>query len=388
MQIPIESDEHKPLALYDAGCRALAEAVAVNEVMAIRDEAAQLAAAARVANNRQAEADAVVLRMWATRRLGQLMQAQKESVGLASGGEHGGRRRIDGSRENPSLPRPTLAMQGIGKRLAHEARVLSTLSDEAFESKVADVRDKIARAARNAVREVELEQEREVYRARTYQGGAISDLQALSASGYKAGSILVDVPSKFEVYSGKGKQRSAERYCDAMTVDELKAVGPLIGALAAEDCALHFWTSGALDKQAKEIIQAWGFEYTTWGFVWIKTTPGADAITLDGKGLHWGMGHNSRANAEVALLAKRGSPMRLNNDVHQVVIAPVGEHSEKPEEVARRIERLYHGPHLELFARKPRDGWTTWGNEIPPPAPLSSDDGLDIPEFRDGGPHD
>jgi hypothetical protein len=37
--------------------------------------------------------------------------------------------------------------------------------------------------------------------------------------------------------------------------------------------------------------------------------------------------------------------------------------------VYRRIERLYPGPYLELFARKPRDGWTTWGDELPPPRP-------------------
>ena len=39
-------------------------------------------------------------------------------------------------------------------------------------------------------------------------------------------------------------------------------------------------------------------------------------------------------------------------------MAPVGEHSVKPDEVYRRIERLYNGPYLELFARKPRKGWT------------------------------
>jgi len=61
--------------------------------------------------------------------------------------------------------------------------------------------------------------------------------------------------------------------------------------------------------------------------------------------------------------------------VHQVVLAPVGAHSEKPSEVYSRIERLYPGPYLELFARKPRDGWTTWGNEILAPHPL------DIPTF-------
>jgi hypothetical protein len=47
------------------------------------------------------------------------------------------------------------------------------------------------------------------------------------------------------------------------------------------------------------------------------------------------------------------------------VLAPVGEHSEKPDEVRRRIERLFPGPYLELYARKPVPGWNCWGNEIP-----------------------
>jgi N6-adenosine-specific RNA methylase IME4 len=50
--------------------------------------------------------------------------------------------------------------------------------------------------------------------------------------------------------------------------------------------------------------------------------------------------------------------------VHQVVIAPVGAHSEKPDEAYNRIRRLYPGPFLELFGRKRRDGWTVWGNEV------------------------
>ena len=103
-------------------------------------------------------------------------------------------------------------------------------------------------------------------------------------------------------------------------------------------------------------------------FVWVKTTKNAEAIALDGKGLHWGEGlTGTRSNTEVCLLATRGNPLRLAADVHQVVIAPVGEHSEKPDEVYRRICRLYPGPYLELFARKEREGWTTWGDELPPP---------------------
>jgi N6-adenosine-specific RNA methylase IME4 len=50
---------------------------------------------------------------------------------------------------------------------------------------------------------------------------------------------------------------------------------------------------------------------------------------------------------------------------HQIIMAPVGAHSAKPDEARRRIERLVLGPYLELFARQKTDGWFAWGNEIP-----------------------
>ena len=89
-------------------------------------------------------------------------------------------------------------------------------------------------------------------------------------------------------------------------------------------------------------------------------------LNPDGEGLHWGGGYGTRANPEPCLLAKRGKPLRLDGGVHSVIMAPVGEHSEKPDEAYVRIERLYGGPRLELFARKPREGWMTWGDELPP----------------------
>jgi len=77
-----------------------------------------------------------------------------------------------------------------------------------------------------------------------------------------------------------------------------------------------------------------------------------------------GLGHWTRANTESCLFATRGSPSRIAKDVAQVVMAPLAEHSRKPEEVRKRIERLVPGPYLELFARRPVEGWAVWGNEI------------------------
>src|SRR5262249_28501653 len=100
------------------------------------------------AKNRDLEADAVEIRMRATRRLDQLRQAQKQTVGLNQGAVPG----KTGLRGNPVLdPRPTLASQGIDKNLAHQARVLGALSEQQFDQTLADARDGITRAVKKVV---------------------------------------------------------------------------------------------------------------------------------------------------------------------------------------------------------------------------------------------
>jgi hypothetical protein len=107
------------LVWYDAACHALAEAKAVDEVKDIRDLAVAMAAYARQAKNRDLESDAVEIRMRATRRIDELRQSQKETVGLNQGAVPG----KTGVRATPVLdPRPTLASQGIDKNLAKQAR--------------------------------------------------------------------------------------------------------------------------------------------------------------------------------------------------------------------------------------------------------------------------
>ena len=247
-------------------------------------------------------------------------------------------------------------MQGIDKHLAKQGRVLGALSDDEFEAVVADARDRASRAVRNAVREVEIEHERAGYRARIETGCTIDDLVGLAARSYRAGVIYVDVAARFEVYSAKRQQRSPERYYDTMPVDELKAMGPVIQTLAAKDCALFYWTSGPHNDAALEIIKHWAFAYSTWAFIWVKTNPSSGALEVEDiqqSDLHIGTTYTTLPSTEVVLLAKSGAPMRLAKDIKQVVLAPhpgLGHHSEKPEEVRRRIERLYPVPTSNCLA--------------------------------------
>jgi ParB/RepB/Spo0J family partition protein len=213
-----------------------------------------------------------------------------------------------------------------------------------------------------AYREIKQARAREAYEERAEKGGSVSDLTALVKAGKKFSVIYADPPWEFRVYSGKGKQRSAERHYDTQPLDTIKALP--VGDLAADDCALLLWSVWPENPGALEVIKAWGFEFKTDAFLWVKITEKAEVVKLDGDGLHWGMGYWTRANTEPCLLATRGNPQRLAQDVHQVILAPVGKHSEKPEEARRRIERLLAGPYLELFARQPVKGWTTWGDEV------------------------
>ena len=161
--------------------------------------------------------------------------------------------------------------------------MLGTLSDEKFETVVADARDKVDRAVRNAVREVEIGLERESYRARTEQGCTVDDLHALAASGYKASVIAPDFPWKFEAFSNKGKQRSAERYYQTWPLERILGMAPLIKQLAADDCVFLPWAVWPDHPGALKLIEACGFAYKTVGFIWVKTTKNAEAIALDGK---------------------------------------------------------------------------------------------------------
>jgi N6-adenosine-specific RNA methylase IME4 len=325
----------------------------VDEVKEIRDQSVAMAAYAKQAKNKDLEADAVEIRLRATRKLDRLRQAQKETVGLSKGGRPG----KTGFSDTPVLP--TLAMQGIDKNLAHQARVLGAMDDAAFEHKIVEARSSVTRVFRRAVREAEIAQERAERRARTDKGGSVADLHSLIASGYRAGVITIDPPWPFEQYSDRA-DRAVTTHYDAMTLDEIKAL-PIRG-LAADDCAVFVWVTWPNMPEWMPVLEAWGVTYSGLGFDWIK-------LKANGEGLHWGNGYSTRANPEPCIFARIGSPLRLSADVHSVIMAPVGAHSEKPDEAYRRMQRLYGGPYLELFARKPRDGWTTWGDEIPPPDP-------------------
>ena len=66
----------------------------------------------------------------------------------------------------------------------------------------------------------------------------------------------------------------------------------------------------------------------------------------------------------MCLLATKGKPKRISKSVPQLVVEQRREHSRKPDIMYKHIEDLLEGPYIELFARKQKEGWDSFGNEV------------------------
>jgi len=176
--------------------------------------------------------------------------------------------------------------------------------------------------------------------------------------------ILLDPPSKFAAGT-KGRPQHYSRMTDR-DIAELP-----LRSLAHPDGAWIFcWiTSPKLEIVFKTWAPGWGCKFSGRAFVWLKTR---QAYARDGQpeaipvktGFHMGQGFTTRKNAEDVLLFKFGKPQRLSASIREEVIAPVREHSRKPDEVRDRICAFAPGPYVELFARSHDPRFDSWGDQV------------------------
>ena len=179
--------------------------------------------------------------------------------------------------------------------------------------------------------------------------------------------LLADPPWAFRTFSGENMtpHRCAEDHYRTMTLAEMQALP--VGEVAAPDCALFMWTVGSHLAESIELARAWGFEFKTDAFYWIKQrlidADQVDLFTGDIAEPRMGFGYWTRKQVEPCWLFTRGRPKRLSKGVRQAIVEPRRKHSRKPDAQYARIEALVAGPYAELFARTQRPGWDCWGNE-------------------------
>jgi N6-adenosine-specific RNA methylase IME4 len=152
-----------------------------------------------------------------------------------------------------------------------------------------------------------------------------------------------------------GKPHRSEGHYTTMTNAEIAALP--VGDLAEKDAHVYMWVTnprmfGERDgtMNPREIIEAWGFRYITL-LTWVKQ--GAP-----------GLGFYFRGNTEHVVFGIRGkAPIPPSLRESNTFVAPKGAHSRKPDCFLDLVERVSPAPRLEMFARRQRLGWDTWGNE-------------------------
>lgn len=140
-----------------------------------------------------------------------------------------------------------------------------------------------------------------------------------------------------------------------MSVDEIASLQ--IKNIVAKDAVLFLWVTNKYLFEAKKVIDAWGFKYST-NITWSKKPHGG------------GLGGTFRVSHETLLFCTRGKVNAKNRikgtvfDVKRPYVNGYPCHSKKPDFFIEMIEFLTDGKRLELFARDRRDGWDSWGNEV------------------------
>lgn len=163
--------------------------------------------------------------------------------------------------------------------------------------------------------------------------------------------LVADPPWKFgDRLPGKG--RGAEKHYQCLDVTEIMRfpLPPL-----DDNCVLLLWRVAAMQQEALDVARAWGFKVKG-EIVWNKRTKHGRP--------HFGMGRIFRASHETCIVATRGRVSPKAHNVRDVFDAPVGVHSQKPVEFYEIVEFMFEGPYAEMFARRRRDGWSCFGNEI------------------------
>ncbi|WP_018265532.1 MT-A70 family methyltransferase [Methylosinus sp. LW4] len=328
------------LTLYDEARRALDAAWRVDEVMPIRDRAAAVLAAARIARDEQLVRQATEIRLRAERKAGELLRE------MAINGERDRGAGGDRKSRSPDATVKTLDEIGVTKSQSSRWQKLADMRTEDFEAKLSGASKEIERAlvATKAERQMEKRQRRA---ARERELGA--RICAWPTKRY--GVIYCDPAWKFETHSENGLDRAADNHYATMTIDAIKALD--VESIAADDCVLFMWVTRPFLMMGGAVCEAWGFEYKTC-FIWDKIVAGNGYWNLD--------------DAEILLIATRGNvpcpahgDQKFNAMQHELKAA----HSAKPERFAEIIETYFpHLPKIELNRRGPaRKGWDAWGNE-------------------------
>lgn len=168
-------------------------------------------------------------------------------------------------------------------------------------------------------------------------------------------TIVADPPWQYGMSGGQswnkgrpsGETRPMLSY-PQMSIEEITMLP--VGAWAQERAHLYLWTTQRYLRLAYNIVEAWGFEPRK-VLMWCKAPAGI------------AMGGAYGNTTEFIVLGVRGALPFANRIPRDWFDWKRGAHSEKPSAFYDMVEHMSPGPYLDVFSRKQRFNWDTWGNE-------------------------
>ena len=336
--------ETTALAKLDTAAHMLAEAKTLDDVKRIVDIAEAARTYARAAKlGLEAQNHAAELKLRAERKAGEMLgQLERAPEGRPQKLIQPG---------TVSEYRAVLTESDVATTTAHRWQTIAAVPAPVFEQHITTVQAEnaeltsasVLRVAEQLRREAEAmrhEQERERNADRVAQAQTLDDVAGTFST------IVIDPPWDWGD-EGDVNQfgRAKPRYITMPLADILNLP---VERLAADNAHLYLWITNRSLPKGFELVQAWGFRYVTC-VTWAKP--------------HFGMGNYFRGQTEHLLFGVRGSLPLLRRDVGTVFHAPRGPdgHSSKPDEAYCLIESCSPGPYLDMFSRRQRPGWLTWG---------------------------
>lgn len=171
---------------------------------------------------------------------------------------------------------------------------------------------------------------------------------------------LIDPPWSY--FGDQTKDGAAAKFYDTLTDEEIRMLP--VRKLLNDKSVAFVWATGPRLDAAIQAIHAWGLHYRGVAFVWVKTDRNGKPIGA--RGVRPSI---VKPTCEFVLACspiRKGRPLPLADEsIPNTVLAPIREHSVKPDAVHERIEAMYpNAARVELFARRPRQGWQVWGDQI------------------------
>lgn len=166
--------------------------------------------------------------------------------------------------------------------------------------------------------------------------------------------IVIDPPWNYKNPFKCWNQQAKKWPYKTLSLDNIQSLP--IESLCHDSTYIFLWTTQKYIFECKNIVEKWGLNYV-FCMTWEKTFGISSGVPLKG----------FRLNSEFIIVATKHKINPISKKGQKLILtsfsAPNIGHSIKPDIFYKNIEHLGE-KRLDLFARKSREGWDVWGDEL------------------------